>query len=87
MGNTPHTRYYLDGTIKDESWYKSPSKFHRDDGPAIINYKPDGTIKSRYWYRDGKPLFRDFTSIEMVNQYKTWDLFTPVELARMRSEW
>lgn len=59
---------------------------HNENGPAAIDYNDTGIIKQKNWFVNDCPLTKwNFKSISMVNKMKAWELFTPVELVRLRS--
>ena len=77
-------RYNKDEKITEEQWWVN-DKRHRANGPAAIIYKDGKTIKEE-WYLNGKPLRKaNFTSIAMIDRMKAYSLFSPIEIARMRS--
>jgi len=49
----PKIYYYKNGKIQAEHYYFN-NKYHRVDGPAIINYHENGKIQSKYYYINGK---------------------------------
>lgn len=71
--------------------YFSEGRFvlHRSDGPAFTIGKRGHLVSPVFinqWYRHGIELEKDdFDSIEMVNQMKAWELFTPHEIAKLKN--
>ena len=55
-------------------------KRHRIDGPAVTFQNGE----KQWWVLDKKLSREDFTSFDMVKRMKAEELFTPVELARLR---
>ena len=50
----PSKIYNENGTLKQEYWLNEDSMFHREDGPAIINYDLYGKVHEEHWYINGK---------------------------------
>ena len=62
-GITHVKRHWDDGTL-DYEYYELNSKWHREDGPAWINYRCDGSKRCESYYLNGK-----YYSEE---EYKLW---------------
>ena len=45
--------YNKDGSVESEYWYLN-GEYHRDGGPAYIDYREDGSIIEKKWYLNGK---------------------------------
>lgn len=74
---------YENGEVVVEEWWLN-GWLHRVDGPAYIEYK-DGRVIYEQWYLGGEILTKkDFTSIEMIDRMKAYNLFNPIEIARLR---
>jgi hypothetical protein len=75
--------HYYNGTIEEEHWIVRGFS-HREDGPAFISYNEDGSIiRKDWWYKNNRILKEDFTYEKAVRMNAT-EIFTPVELARLR---
>ena len=84
----PKTKYYENGNVEFEIWYKD-GDLHRLDGPADIDYHENGNVKYKFWWKDGKKITKeDFKKlgIEIIKQMKALSLFTPLELIRLKNE-
>lgn len=44
------------GAVLAEFWSRAGIGHHREDGPAVIRYRPDGSISYSVWYLDGKKI-------------------------------
>jgi len=51
--NNPKIRYYENGKISSEFYYLN-DKYHRTEGPAIIQYYENGKIRSEDYYIEGQ---------------------------------
>lgn len=51
-GGPAEIRYYKNGKLQRELWFKE-GKLHRDDLPAATLYSENGQIRYKEWYRDG----------------------------------
>lgn len=75
---------YNKNEIYQEHWARE-GNFYREDGPARIRYENGEIASQRWWLGKGELLKKDFTTLEMINRMKAWELFTPVEIMRMRN--
>ena len=49
---------YSDGSFR-RVWVNVSHQYHREDGPAIISYRPDDSIKEEFFYLNEKFLGKD----------------------------
>ena len=83
--NKPAYIRYENGKATVEEWWLSGC-IHRENGPACVVYE-DGRVIHEEWWVDGKYLNKgDFTSIEMIDRMKAYRLFSPIEIAKMKSK-
>jgi antitoxin component YwqK of YwqJK toxin-antitoxin module len=76
--------YYEDGTVAYQEWLLD-GKCHNEEGPAYIGYYEDGKVESQEWILNGKYLSKeDFTSIDMIKRMNAFELFSVMEIARMK---
>jgi hypothetical protein len=75
--------YSKSGDIEGEQW-RLNGDLHREDGPAQINYHKNGSVRSHKWFLQSSRLYKKDFTYDQVVQMKATELFTPVELARLR---
>jgi antitoxin component YwqK of YwqJK toxin-antitoxin module len=79
-----HIRYYENGQIRFRRWCLN-GEFHNEEGPACIRHYEDGKVEYQGWYLNDKRIFKkDFTSLDMIKRMNAFELFSPLEIARMK---
>jgi antitoxin component YwqK of YwqJK toxin-antitoxin module len=77
-------RYHKNGNIQYQVWYLN-DKWHNEEGPARVSYHKDGKVMFKEWCLDGKELTKeDFTSLDMIKRVNAFELFSPIEIARLK---
>ena len=74
---------YEDGKTISEKWVLN-DMLHNENGPAWVEYEDGQVIREEWWIKDHYLTKENFTSLEMVNRMKAWNLFEPHELAELR---
>lgn len=65
-------KYNEQGIVTSQEWHSEDGKFHREGGPALIQYSSDGkSILNKKWYKNNieyKPSSVNGNAIENINE-------------------
>lgn len=65
-------KYNEQGIVTSQEWHSGDGKFHREGGPALIQYSSDGkSILNKKWYKNGveyKPISVNGNAIENIDE-------------------
>jgi antitoxin component YwqK of YwqJK toxin-antitoxin module len=76
--------FYPNGNVRFQSWNLN-GKGHNEEGPAYIGYYENGNVWYQKWFLNGKQLLkRDFTSLDMIKRMDAFELFSALEIARLK---
>lgn len=88
MNELMKTEYWPNGNVKTLIW-KLDGLAHRDDGPAIIAYREDGSLEFKHWLENGFWLSKENLAkrgFKAIKQLQAEELFTPLELIRLKND-
>jgi hypothetical protein len=76
--------FYPNGKVRSQVW-RLNGKLHNEEGPACIRYNENGKVYYQEWCINGKQLLkRNFTSLDMIKRMNSFELFSAIEIARLK---